>query len=81
MRNAKLKMQNAELRKKCADLGLHILIIIYIFNNIGNITVKDAAEVIYLHSTDAVSFFHTVDGCTADVILVYQSICRYVFFF
>ena len=43
-------------------------------DNVLHPTVQYAAKVVDLHSTDATALFHTVDGGTADTVLVDQCV-------
>ncbi len=53
----------------------------YKFNYIGNGAVKYSAKIINFHSADSAAFFHTVNGSTADTVLIYECMGRNIFLF
>ncbi len=60
---------------------LLLFFFIYISNYIVNLTIKNFTEIIYFHCTYTIPFFHSVNGCTAYIIFIYQSISCNIFFF
>lgn len=52
-----------------------MILIRYILNNIFRFAIEYTAKIIDFHCADATAAFHTRNGSTTNMILIYERIC------
>ena len=66
---------------KAIDLSLLSALFVFVQQNLFNLAVQNLAKVINKLGRNTLIMSQSVDSATADIVFVYESVCRNTFFF